>query len=522
MSVFRESDPPLGARVAGYAWLIEKLSLTLPLPRILTAIEGQHRPRERSGWKLMPVRYAQEQTLGAQLQFALKWEGVNLAVLSAVFAKTDPGALARIVAETPGGTQTRRLWFLYEWLTETRLDLADARKIKAVDAVDGRLQSALTEGRLSIRHRVRDNLPGTREFCPLVRWTATLKEMTDRRLSDRVARVIGTVHPDVMARAAAHLLLSDSRASFQIENEKPSRERTRRWAQSIAEAGTTVLSRDALEKLQREVIGDDRFVNLGVRTDGGFVGVHDRLTQEPIPDHISARHEDLQSLIRGLIDFAERAGHGAMDAVIAAATVAFGFVYIHPFEDGNGRVHRWLLHHILSASGFAPTGVVFPVSAVMLREISSYRSALESYSRSLLPCIEWRPTDTGNVAVLNETADWYRYFDATEHAEYLYACVLSTIEKDLPYEVAYLEAYDEFTQAVSGLVDMPQRTLDLLHRFLRQNHGTLSQRARSEEFSALTDDEARRVEALYARSVERMPLAPYDSSLPALEREEIE
>jgi len=522
VSVFRESDVPMGARPAGYAWLIEQLSLTLPLTRMLTAIEGQHRPRELSGWKLMPVRYEAAQTLGAQLQFALKWEGVDLPVLSAVFGTTDPTEVARIVAQTPGGTQTRRLWFLYEWLTDTRLALADAPKIKAVDAVDDKLQFALKEGKLSVRHRVRNNLPGTREFCPMVRRTSVLTEMTQRRLTDRVARVIGTVHPDVMARASAFLLLSDSRASFHIENEKPSRERTRRWAHSIAEAGTTPLSLGALAKLQREVIGDDRFVTLGLRTEGGFVGVHDRLRHEPMPDHISARHEDLTSLIRGLVAFDERAGHGALDAVIAAASIAFGFVYIHPFEDGNGRVHRWLLHHVFSASGFAPKGVVFPVSAVMLREIASYRRALESYSRPLLRCIEWRSTDTGNIEVLNESADLYRYFDATEHAEYLYACVLKTIDTDLPYEVAYLEAYDEFTLAVSALVDMPQRKLDLLHRFLRQNHGTLSQRASGDEFSALTVDEVRRVEALYARSVKRMPLAPDRTSVTEREREDVE
>jgi hypothetical protein len=36
-----------------------------------------------------------------------------------------------------------------------------------------------------------------------------------------VKAVTGAVRPDVMARAAAFLLLSDSRASFHIEGEKP-------------------------------------------------------------------------------------------------------------------------------------------------------------------------------------------------------------------------------------------------------------------------------------------------------------
>ena len=63
--------------------------------------------------------------------------------------------------------------------------------------------------------------------------------------------------------------------------------------------------------------------------------------------------------------------------MIAAAILAFGFVYIHPFEDGNGRIHRYLIHHVLAARGFNPPGVVFPVSAAILEQIDDYRRVLE-------------------------------------------------------------------------------------------------------------------------------------------------
>ena len=39
------------------------------------------------------------------------------------------------------------------------------------------------------------------------------------------------------------------------------------------------------------------------------------------------------------------------DAVLAAAVIAFGFVFIHPFVDGNGRIHRYLIHHVLEPAG---------------------------------------------------------------------------------------------------------------------------------------------------------------------------
>jgi Fic family protein len=253
-----------------------------------------------------------------------------------------------------------------------------------------------------------------------------------------------------------------------------------------------------LERLQRIVIGDSRFVRLGLRDEGGFVGTHDRQTQEPVPDHVSARPQDLQSLVGGIIEYAERAISGGVDPVIAAAAIAFGFVYVHPFTDGNGRLHRWLVHHALATAGYNPPGVVFPISTAILRRLADYGAVLESYSAPLLSFIDWRPTSDRNVEVLNDTANYYRYFDATAHAEFLYACVEQTVEHDLPNEVRFLEAFDRFAAAVKEIVEMPDRQIERLRGFLEQGKGRLSNRAREREFAALTDAEAVQIEALYA------------------------
>ena len=238
-------------------------------------------------------------------------------------------------------------------------------------------------------------------------------------------------------------------------------------------------------------------MHLGLRQEGGFVGQHDRDTQMPLPDHIGARPEDLRSLIDGLVAFGRTAAPD-LDPVLAAAALAFGFVYIHPFADGNGRLHRYLIHHVLAERGFNPPGLVFPVSAVILDRIDDYRRTLESYSARLLPMIEWEPTPDGDVRVLNETGDFYRFFDATPHAEFLYECVERTIDVDLPAETRFLRAYDAFRREVANVVDMPDRTADLLFRFLHQNSGTLSKRGREQEFAKLTSSEVSQIEAAYA------------------------
>ena len=291
----------------------------------------------------------------------------------------------------------------------------------------------------------------------------------------------------------------DSKSSFAIENENPPHDRIQRWGRAIGEAGHRPIDLDELLRLQRIVIGDARFVRLGLRDEGGFVGQHDRDTRMPLPEHISARSEDLLSLIDGLVAF-DRAAAPNLDPVLAAATLAFGFVYIHPFADGNGRLHRYLIHHVLAERGFNPPGLVFPVSAAILDRIDDYRRTLESYSARLLPMIEWEPTPDGNVRVLNETADFYRFFDATPHAEFLYECVERTIDVDLPAETRFLKAYDAFQREVAHIVDMPDRTSDLLFRFLHQNSGTLSKRGREQEFAQLTSSEVSQIEAAYADS----------------------
>ena len=473
--------------------------LQVPPPPQLAAIAERHRPASTPEWRLFSPSHAPEESLRGQLEFALKWEGVSLGVISALFRKTDPREIVRMVRDRPTGVYARRIWFLYEWLMDARLDLPDAGKVKAVPVVDPKQQFAPESGPLSRRHRVRDNLPGTRQFCPLVRRTPELERYVHMRLGERAREAIGRTHPDVVRRAAAFLLLADSQASFQIEGEHPTPDRGLRWGQAIGEAGQSDLAIDELVRLQTVVIGDARFVKLGLRTEGGWVGERDRRTRNPIPVHISARPEDLPDLMRGVVEYGRRTEETSVDPVISAAVLSFGFVYIHPFEDGNGRLHRWLVHHVLARAGYNPPHVAFPVSVPILRRISEYREILSGYSSQVLPLVEWRATRRHNIEVLNETGDFYRFFDATAHAEFLYRCVEETVMRDLPREVEYLEAYDEFARRVQeGIADMPDQTIDLLSRFLRQNGGTLSKRARTHEFERLTPDEVAQVEELYA------------------------
>jgi len=56
---------------------------------------------------------------------------------------------------------------------------------------------------------------------------------------------------------------------------------------------------------------------------------------------VCPKTEDLADLMNGWMRMMENLRHAKVDPVCAAAAASFGFMFIHPFEDGNGRIHRF-------------------------------------------------------------------------------------------------------------------------------------------------------------------------------------
>ena len=486
---------PRQAIPAGYAALIDAYDLQVPLPYVLYATNLKHTSLRQGDWQLLTRRYQPESSLAGHLAFALKYEGVDLCVLKKLFDTISEQEIIKLVQNTPTGSYSRRIWFLYEWLTGTELDLPDLERGNYVDVIDTEQQFAI-QGVRSRRHRVMNNLPGTPEFCPLIRKTAELETWLSVNLQEQAVKVSTKIPKDVMSRAAAFLLLKDSQASFTIEHEAAPHNRIESWGRAIQEAGKYPIDNEVLIRLQRIVMGDQRFVSIGFRKEGGFIGEHDLYTGTPRVEHVSAKPDDILPLIQGMTDYMNTARTG-IDPIAIAAAASLGFVLIHPFADGNGRIHRYLIHHVLAENSYTPPGVVFPISASILKRIDEYGEILRGYSRQILPFIRWEPTIDHNVHVTNETIDYYRYFDATPFAEFLYQCVQDTIEHDLPEEADYLIHYDRFRVTIQKQIAMPDKTVYLLYRFLSQNKGVLSKRAREKEFSLLTDDEIDGIERLY-------------------------
>lgn len=499
-ATFQESALPPDTSLAGLSALVHAFNVQAPVrkPACISQHNIKGHIREDRNWRVYSKRHELEPTVEAHLNFAMRYDDVDLLVLKRVFSALAAESVQRYVESAPTSIFTRRAWYLYELLTGNVLDLPGAPTVTAVDLLDREKYYTKPTGTLSRRHKVRDNLLGTARFCPIIRRTETLTEFVDLELSKSALSIIGRVSKTIIARAASFLLLADSQASFQIEGERPPRNRIERWGKAVMQAGKNPLTEAELIRLHELLIEDNRFVQAGLRTEGVFLGEHNA-DGEPLPEFIGARPDNLRELIESLIATNTIMREAGLDPVIQAAATAFGFVYVHPFADGNGRLHRCLIHHTFAGRAFTPPGMLFPVSAVMLDWIDSYRETLQAHSALLMNYIEWIPTPKGNVEVTNDTADLYRYFDCTEAAEFLYRCVQRVVDHDLPREIDYICRRDEAVRDVMNLVEMPDRMAEQFVLYVHRNGGKLPNR-RSKEFAALTEEELTKLEEIVRNS----------------------
>lgn len=505
VTIFHDRTLPEEGVLVGYALLIQVIeqdtSKLLPLPKQLALVTDKHQRYNTEQWQVFTKRHKPNEDLTSHLSFALKYEGVDLLILKAFFQNIGEDIIGKMITREPTSQYSRRVWFLYEWLLEERLNIPDLKTGTYVKIVNPALQYPGPTTN-STRHRIKNNLPGTLEFCPLIRKTEKLERFISAKFEETIDKGLNGRDKDLVRRTAAFLLLKDSKASFAIEGEFPPNMRARNWGKAIGQAGKKALTMSEIVRLQHIVIGSKKLKHMGIRKDEGFIGEHDRETFTPIPDHISAKSEDLNSLMNGLLNTNKLLQDSNYNPVLAAATIAFGFVFIHPLSDGNGRIHRYLIHHILTWMGYTKRDMIFPVSAAILDRISDYQDVLEDFSSKRIDLIEWEPTRNHNIQILNETIDLYRYYDLTTQAEFLYECIEETINRIIPEEIEYLEKYDRLTNAINSFLNLPDTRVDLLIKYLNQNNGKLSKRKRQKDFEELTEEEISTIEEHYSEIFE--------------------
>ena len=494
VNIFQDRKIPENTSAAGYSNLVQKYNIQTYVrhPACVSNNYVRGNITESDGWGIYDKRYWPGELDVDHLIFALKNENFDLLSLKRILAVLPGKYIENYVNKTTTGIYARKIWFLYEWLNGNQLNIPDCPKCKIINLLNEE-QYFVSDGTYLKRYRLKNNILGNKLFSPVIRKTTKLKEFISLNLKEQAASKVGEVSKSLIARAASFMLLSDSKASFEIEGERVPVNRIERWGKAIAQAGKFPLTISEIIRLQNILIKDIRFVDIGLRSDGVFLGERDR-DGNPLPEFIGARPDDLGMLIEAMIEVSNNISSIQLDPVLYAAAIAFGFVYIHPLEDGNGRIHRYLIHHILSENGFSPAGLVFPVSSSMLKHIEKYRNVLRNHSLPLLDFIEWRNTEKMNVEVINDTSDLYSYFDCTEACEFIYSCVKETIDVDLPEELKFLLGHDKAMQRIGNMFDMPDNTIKKLIVFILQNNGKLSRKRREKEFKELSDKEMSEIE----------------------------
>jgi len=484
-------------RLAGYAVLVERYGLDV-VPnwhRSWVTTSGIHRIGTTGGVieETYPSKYWPGDTLGDHLEFALKYDGTNLSILAGLFQKAAKDDILEYVRSKPTGKYARRVWLLYEFITGTTFPLDDLKRGNYIDLLELDEYYTVTPVRQIRRQRVNDNLLGDSQFCPMVRRTDTIRDFETADLPKRCQQVVSSYSPELLKRALGYLYTKETKSSFEIEHIKPTSTRTERFVTLLQMAEQEDFCKKAqLIEVQNRIV-DARFRDSDYRLSQSYVGETIAWQKEKI--HFACpKPEDLVDLMEGLIAAHERMSTGGVSAVIQAAAIAYGFVFLHPFEDGNGRIHRFLIHNILARRDFTPEGVMFPISASMLKNPADYFASLEAFSRQLMPLVEYSLDEDGRMTVHNDTVIWYRFIDMTPQAEALFRFIDQTIDTELAGELAFLANYEKTKKAIQEIVDMPDRQIDLFIRFCLQNNGRLSAQKHTSHFDFLLNEEVDQME----------------------------
>lgn len=489
----------------GYEALIRRYQLRVPSLRSVSV--GVDRAVERhittaagdERIELPLQRLGDTDSLVGQLTFALKREWLNLSVLGAVFDHEDAlQAVQNWLDDKPSSKYARMAAHLAEWLTGHEFAYKLPPGTPRAPLLDSKAYitgPAVPDTKFGVSH----NLVGSPAFSPLIRRTEKLDALLAENLGAKIAVALDSVEPELLARAIDFLYLSETRSTYNIEDEIPDNNRAAKFRRLLEHAGEPGrLREEQVIQWQSQIVGPPS-------VEGSYRNGQNWLSRPSgrlrnIADFIPPPPALVGPMMEGVADVAMLASSKGLHPVIAAACAAFGLVYVHPLFDGNGRLHRFLLHHVLRQSGFTPAGVVLPLSARMLKDLPRYSALLKNYSRPRTELLDYLlDADSATILVKSPQPTWlYAYFDATELCEFILECVKLCVEEDLLDEFSYLQAHDGTVRELEGWLDMRQSHLNTLIDVIVQGHGTLTKTKRKLA-ELLTDDQVALVEATTRR-----------------------
>lgn len=513
----------------GHRWLAERYGVVaVQFPHIESRIGPSRRTVLDNGItrEVYTAVMRPADSLPAHLTFALKHEGVHLEFLARLFTRVPEAEIVAWVNRERTGQYARRAGFLWEWLNGRELPgVAAVTGGNYVEAIDPEMYLVSGTPTNNTRWRVRDNLPGTREFCPTVRRTPQVRAAEHYDCAAQLDALQTEYGADILMRSASWLSVKESRASFLIEHEQNKKDRIQRFAALMERRCgefANPLDRETLTELQREVIGDKSTLShFGLRKSPVFVG--ETAGYQEVVHYVAPHWNELGGLLKGMEAVIERTNNAS--PIVRAAVVSFGFVYIHPLADANGRIHRFLINDILRRDGAVPRPFILPVSATITdnaRDRAQYDAVLESFSKPFMARYneiyefeqlvrKYEDGISSNFVFTgydDALAAW-RYLDLTGHVEYLAHLIDKTIRLEMRNEANLLRSWDKARTATKEIIEGPNSVIDRIIRSIKENSGRISNKLAS-EFPVLSDESIANavLEAITAAFSDSPPVTP--------------
>ena len=489
------------SQLIGGAWLVTHYGLdpVMPLP-VLSRIGGRRSTQVVDGINTETFVEAMrpDANLRGHLTFHLKHEVPHLELLARLFAVLDPKELTHWIQDEPSGQYAKRAGFLFEWITGHELPLDAEVAGGYVDVINAQKLVAASPDRVvpNRRWRVRDNLPGTPAFCPMVRYGPEAEQAMALDVPGLLQSLVLEFGEDVLMRSAVWMTLRESKSSFTIEGEANESDRIARFADVLARRtgqGDWPLNQSTLAQLQSEILGKRTTLQqFGVRQSPMFVGEVIRFQE--VVHYVAPPAQDMHAMLQGLATFLERTQ--GQSAVMRSAVAAFGFVYIHPLADGNGRVHRFLINDILRRDGAVQHPMILPISSWIASdpvERRAYDRILDVISRPLMGALAgqykfasihrvWPDGIRSNFVCHGDdmARPTWRYPDLTPHVIYLSDVLARTIREDMREESRYMQSHAQARAAIKDVVEMPDAQIDRVIRSAQVNRGKLTHVLRKE------------------------------------------
>lgn len=463
--------------------------------------------RQPDGRLLVPHKLAPGPSLGQQALFALKHEGVHLALLLSALKRMPPQELATLVLAAPNSVYGRRLGHLWErWHGQRLPGLEGLSVASAYVPLFDPQHYFVGPARRDARWRIEFNGLGELDFCPVVRKTPALMARVQKDVLGQAQSFATEVGPALLERAMTWAYLSETEGSFAIEGDAPTHDKATLFAALLRRAHEQrPLTEDLLVELQNAAISNpfDKAVQFRteqnrLQTDAlGAVGV----------TYVPPAPELAVALMDGLMRLANQRPP-TLDALVHAAVVSFAFVFIHPFMDGNGRLSRFLIHHCLGQSGLLPPQFLLPISVAMKKHEANYLKALTAFSKPAreLCQVTWAGDEQYAYAWAADADVWFRCMDLTEAAVFTLDMAEASLDTHMRQEVAFLGLFDHVKRFMDARYDLRGSDLATLIVTVFQNGGTLSNNRRKRYAERVQPEVLDAIEDAVRRAMQGEPL----------------